>query len=114
MGSFGFAEETESRRDSIGIQGIRVRYPSSLRTDPLVLLRAQCIARENYLGFNTSKSLDGWETLEAFLKCPMPRRGIEPGTPGMVDQSVTTRPPHHPNNVTQISFTSVIGCEKSP
>ncbi|KAH3852578.1 hypothetical protein DPMN_095089 [Dreissena polymorpha] len=44
MGSFGFAEETASRRESIGIQGIRVRYPSSLRIDTLVLLRAQCIA----------------------------------------------------------------------
>ncbi|KAH3851883.1 hypothetical protein DPMN_094370 [Dreissena polymorpha] len=80
MGSFGFAEETASRRDSIGIQGIRVRYPSSLRIDTLVLLRAQF----------------GWETLEALLKFPVPRSGFEPGTSGMVDQSVTTRPPHHP------------------
>ncbi|KAH3702307.1 hypothetical protein DPMN_077320 [Dreissena polymorpha] len=68
MGSFGFAEETASKRDSIGIQEIRVRYPSSLRIDTLVLLRAQ-----------------------------LPRSGFEPGTSGMVDQSVTTRPPHHLN-----------------
>ncbi|KAH3843915.1 hypothetical protein DPMN_117450 [Dreissena polymorpha] len=39
-----FAAETASRRDSIEIQGIRMRYPSSLRIDPLVLLHAQCIA----------------------------------------------------------------------
>ncbi|KAH3866617.1 hypothetical protein DPMN_029714 [Dreissena polymorpha] len=89
-----FAEETASRRDSIGIQGIRVRYPSSLRIDSLVLLRAQCIAP--IPGFHTSTSLVGWETLEAFLKFPVPRPGFEPGTSGMVDQSVTTRPPHHP------------------
>ena len=38
---FFFAEETASRRDSIEIQGIWVRYPSSLQIDPLVLLRAQ-------------------------------------------------------------------------
>ncbi|KAH3838092.1 hypothetical protein DPMN_111498 [Dreissena polymorpha] len=44
MGSFSFDEETASRRDSIGIQGIRVRYPSCLRIDPLVLLRARCLA----------------------------------------------------------------------
>ncbi|KAH3724015.1 hypothetical protein DPMN_049816, partial [Dreissena polymorpha] len=80
MGSFGFAEETASRRESIGIQGIRVRYPSSLRIDTLVLLRAKF----------------GWETLEAFLKFPVPRPGFESGTSGMVHQSVTTRPPHHP------------------
>ncbi|KAH3717014.1 hypothetical protein DPMN_059753 [Dreissena polymorpha] len=43
-GPLVFAEETASRRDSIEIQGIRLRYPSSLRIDPLVLLRAQCIA----------------------------------------------------------------------
>ncbi|KAH3719521.1 hypothetical protein DPMN_062358 [Dreissena polymorpha] len=42
-----------------------------------------------------STSLVGWETLEAFLKFPVPRPGIELGTSGMVDQSVTTRPPHH-------------------
>ncbi|KAH3703664.1 hypothetical protein DPMN_078705 [Dreissena polymorpha] len=28
----------------------------------------------------------------------VPRPGFEPGTSGMVDQSVTTRPPHHPRN----------------
>ena len=38
-----FAAETASRID-IERQGIRVQYPSSLRTDPLVLLLAQCIA----------------------------------------------------------------------
>jgi len=38
------AEETASRRDSIKIQGIGVRYLSSLQIDPLVLLRARCIA----------------------------------------------------------------------
>ncbi|KAH3843491.1 hypothetical protein DPMN_117009 [Dreissena polymorpha] len=32
-----------------------------------------------------------------FLIFPVPRPGIEPGTSGMVDQSVTTRPPHHPS-----------------
>ncbi|KAH3721826.1 hypothetical protein DPMN_064774 [Dreissena polymorpha] len=37
-----------------------------------------------------------WETLEAFLKFPVPRPGFEPETFGMVDQSVTTRPPHYP------------------
>ncbi|KAH3770880.1 hypothetical protein DPMN_172177 [Dreissena polymorpha] len=46
--------------------------------------------RENYLGF-----IVGWETLKAFLKCPVPRPGIEPGTSTMVDRSVTTRLPHH-------------------
>ncbi|KAH3747901.1 hypothetical protein DPMN_182336 [Dreissena polymorpha] len=53
MGSFGFAEETASRRDSIGIQGIRVRYPSSLRVDPLVLTCSlySTDTRENYMGF---------------------------------------------------------------
>ncbi|KAH3869192.1 hypothetical protein DPMN_032353 [Dreissena polymorpha] len=44
MGSLGFAEETASRSDRIEIQGIQVRYPSSLRIDPLVILLAQCIA----------------------------------------------------------------------
>ena len=43
MGSFGFAEETAIGRDSIGIQGIRVRYSSSLRIDPLVILRAHVL-----------------------------------------------------------------------
>ncbi|KAH3780076.1 hypothetical protein DPMN_157886 [Dreissena polymorpha] len=38
------SEETAYRRDSIEIQGFLVRYPSSLRIDPLVLLRAQSIA----------------------------------------------------------------------
>ncbi|KAH3779018.1 hypothetical protein DPMN_180497 [Dreissena polymorpha] len=44
MGSFGIADDTASGRDSIEIQGIRVRYPSSLQIDPLVLLLAECIA----------------------------------------------------------------------
>ncbi|KAH3788826.1 hypothetical protein DPMN_166988 [Dreissena polymorpha] len=39
-------------RDSFGIRGIRVRYPSSLGP------------------FTCSNYLVGWETLEAFLKCP--------------------------------------------
>ncbi|KAH3720337.1 hypothetical protein DPMN_063234 [Dreissena polymorpha] len=43
----------------------------------------------------TSTSLHGWETLKAFLKFPVPRPGIEPGTSGMVDQSVYPRLPHH-------------------
>ncbi|KAH3827503.1 hypothetical protein DPMN_129438 [Dreissena polymorpha] len=47
-------------------------------------------------GFHSSTSLVGWETLKAFLKFPAPRPGIEPWTSGMVDQSVTTRTPHHP------------------
>ncbi|KAH3814103.1 hypothetical protein DPMN_142591, partial [Dreissena polymorpha] len=44
MWSFGFAEETAIRRDSIEEEGIRVQYRSPLRIDPFVLLRAQCIA----------------------------------------------------------------------
>ncbi|KAH3802773.1 hypothetical protein DPMN_156456, partial [Dreissena polymorpha] len=44
-------------------------------------------------------SLVGWETLEAFLKFPVPRTRIEPGTSVMVDQSVTTLPPHHPDQL---------------
>ncbi|KAH3839404.1 hypothetical protein DPMN_112834 [Dreissena polymorpha] len=97
-GFFGFAEETASRRDSIGIQGIRVRYPSSLRIDTLVLLRAQCIApihaRITWVSY---QFISSWmETLKAFLKFPVPRPGFEPETSEMVDQSVTTRPPHHP------------------
>ncbi|KAH3892695.1 hypothetical protein DPMN_016820 [Dreissena polymorpha] len=41
-GALFIAEETASRRDGIEIQGFRLRYPSSLRIDSLVL-RAQCI-----------------------------------------------------------------------
>ncbi|KAH3783288.1 hypothetical protein DPMN_161223 [Dreissena polymorpha] len=107
MGSFGFAEETASRKDSIGIQGIRVRYPSSLRIDTLVPLRAQCIYTRELPGFHTSTSLVGWGTLEAFLKFPVPRPGFEPGTSGMVDRSVTTRPPHHLICILEIDLSKI-------
>ncbi|KAH3825833.1 hypothetical protein DPMN_127716 [Dreissena polymorpha] len=97
MGSFGFAEEKASRRDSIKIQGIRMRYPSSLRIDWFFdVLSVKHRYTRKLPRFHTSTSLVGWETLEAFLKLPVSRPEIEPGTSGLVDQSVTTRPPHHP------------------
>ncbi|KAH3727720.1 hypothetical protein DPMN_053663 [Dreissena polymorpha] len=104
MGSFGFAKETERRRDSIGIQGIRVRYPSSLRIDPLVLLRAQCIApihaRITWVSYQYISSWVG-NTL-SISEISSARPGIEPGTSGMVDQSVTTRPPQNPNLISNL------------
>ncbi|KAH3791741.1 hypothetical protein DPMN_145231 [Dreissena polymorpha] len=54
MGSFGFAEETASRRDSIGIQGIRVQSASTcFQWGPLVLLKRQQ-AEETVLGYKES------------------------------------------------------------
>ncbi|KAH3809239.1 hypothetical protein DPMN_137600 [Dreissena polymorpha] len=83
-----------SSRDSIMIQGIRVRYPSSLRIDPLVRLRSHCIALIHAtITWVSYQYISSW--VEAFLKFPVSRPGIEPGTSGMVDQRVPTRPPHH-------------------
>ncbi|KAH3691244.1 hypothetical protein DPMN_193193 [Dreissena polymorpha] len=84
IGSCGFAEEIASRRDSIEIQGIRLRYPSSLRIDPLVLFRAQCIApiyaRRTWVSY---QYISSWVGSISEISSAQP--GIEPETSGMVD-----------------------------
>ncbi|KAH3715348.1 hypothetical protein DPMN_058055 [Dreissena polymorpha] len=100
MGSFNFAEETASRRDSIEIQRIRMLYLSSLRVNPLVLLCAQCIAPIHArITWDSYQYISSWVGSEAFQNFPVPQLGIEPGTSGMVDQSVTTRLPHNPTRL---------------